>query len=153
MHKFFENESKTKSNISKFYLPLPSVNINIVELGGRASLQFDLYRREISLSIDNKESQILRNFYENLINLDLVRGNKKRRIIILKKLYKIFFPFEELDKGYSQICYKDFNNNLIFFHKFFTVFEKYKKLAIFKLIREYYDSLHVMIKDLNIPKS
>lgn len=62
-------------------------------MGGRASLQFDLYRREISLSFDNKEGQILRNFYENLINLDLIRGNKKRRIISLKKFYKsnLFF--------------------------------------------------------------
>jgi len=94
IYKFFENESKIRPNISKFYLPLPSENINIVELGGRTSLQFDLYREEISLSFDNKESQILRNFYENLINLDLVRGNRKKRIISLKKLYKVFFPFE-----------------------------------------------------------
>lgn len=152
VHEFFENENKIKPDISKFYLPLPSVNIDIVELGGRASLQFDLYRREISLSFDNKKSQILRNFYENLINLDLIRGNKKRRIISLKKLYKIFFPFEVLDKGYSQICYKDSNNNLIFHHKFLTVFEKYKKLAIFKLIREYYDSLHIREFELKFPE-
>ncbi|GAH67851.1 unnamed protein product, partial [marine sediment metagenome] len=49
VHKFFENESKIRPDISRFYLPLPSININIIELGGRASLQFDLYRREISL--------------------------------------------------------------------------------------------------------
>ncbi len=151
VHKFFENESKTRPDISKFYLPLPSINISIVELGGRASLQFDLYRREISVSFDNKESQILRNFYENLINLDLIRGNKKRRIISLKKLCKIFFPFEKLDKGHSQICYKDLNNNIIFNHKFTTVFEKYKKLAIFKLIKEYYDSLHIREFELEFP--
>jgi len=151
VHNFFENESRTRPNISKFYLPLPSVNINIVELGGRASFKFDLYRREISLSFDNKESQTLRSFYESLINLDLVKGNKKRRILSLEKLYKIFIPLEILDKGYSQICYKDSNNNLIFNHKFFSVFEKYKKLAVFKLIKEYYDSLHIREFKLKFP--
>ena len=99
VHKFFENESKARPNISKFFLPLPSININIVELGGRASLQFDLYRREISLSFDNKEGQTLRNFYENLINLDLVRGNKKRRII---SFWRHLF-FCEYDLYYLQI--------------------------------------------------
>ncbi len=37
---FFEDENKIRPNISKFYLPLPRINIKLVQLGGTASLQY-----------------------------------------------------------------------------------------------------------------
>ncbi|GAH82985.1 unnamed protein product, partial [marine sediment metagenome] len=120
--------------------------------GGISSLQYDLYRRDICLEFDRSEKEILKDFYSELINLDLQNSKKTRRIIALENLYKLFYISRDLDNSLEQICYKDSNNNLRFNPKFFIIFERYKKQAILKLIEHYYENLNVDDFEIKFPQ-
>lgn len=146
IHNFFaeeEEQFKKISQISHFYLPLPRLNIELSEFGGRTSLQFNLYNMRITTEFEKADVKILSRFYRRLIELDLIQNNKKRRIIALDKLYKLFFVSPTLNNSLKQLCNKDTNNNLTFNSKFFAIFEIYKRQAILDIVKNNYETLNI----------